>query len=86
MFEALAQSLAAGLMIWQHENANKYNDKLMKLRKEKHEEDNKPEWDGVTQDNIDQFRSDARLGELDHELCNLSIAFSSEVRKSRIGN
>lgn len=86
MFEALAQALAAGLLIWQHENKHKYDDALIKIREAYRVEDNKPEWDGVTQDKIDQFRSDARISELEFELCNLSIAFSSEVRKQGSNN
>ena len=86
MFEALAQALSAGLSIWQNENKHKYDDRLMKLRREKNEEINKPEWDGITQKDVGQFRSDARLDELDFELCNLSIAFSSEVGKQKASN
>ena len=86
MWEALALSLAAGLSIWQNENKHKYVDRLMKLRKEKNEESNKPEWDGVSQKDVGQFRSDARLDELDFELCTLSIAYSSEVGKQKASN
>lgn len=68
-FTALAQALATGLSLWQSLEKRKYLDKLMKLQREYREEFNKDP----------SVRSNAVLDNLEFELRQLGIAFSSAV-------
>jgi len=68
MIQTLLQVFSAGLSIWKHKEARKYQDRLMKLEKEIYEEYNKEKSDHAVLDN------------LYFELRTLSKAFYSEVR------
>lgn len=70
MVEALFKVLEAGLSLWNSKEKTKYIDKMMALRKEWYEEYNKPI----------ESRSDARLDNIQHELCIVAAGFSSSVK------
>lgn len=57
--------LEQGLKLWNSHESTKYLDKLIKLKKEWHEEYNKP---------ISE-RSDVRLDDIESELCILADSF-----------
>lgn len=42
MFESLVKTLGVALSIWEHHEKTKYIDKLVRLKREYHEEINKP--------------------------------------------
>ncbi len=69
MWEAFAKALSSGLGLWESKEKRKYLDKLMKLRRQYHEETIKTKPDHRV------------IDELEFELCILSEAFSSKVGK-----
>ena len=69
MLEALFRALEAGLSIWNRENARKYLDKLIQLKKDWYEEYNKP----------DNERDHAVLDNIEFELRLISSAFYTEA-------
>lgn len=69
MFESLAGALEAGLSLWTSKESRKYIDKVIKLRKEYYEEDNKDRPDMALLDN------------LEFELRLVSESFGSQIRK-----
>jgi len=76
MIEALIGSLHAGLTLWKNKDARKYLDKLFDLKRDYYEEYNKPE----------NERSNAVLDNIEHELCLIAEAFSSQVGIAYTGN
>lgn len=71
MTESILKILGAGLSIWEHKEANKYRDRFMKLKKDFHEEYNKP---------INE-RSNARLDNIELKLLILGNGFAAAVGK-----
>lgn len=69
--EMIMQLLQTGLNLWDDKEKNKYVDKLMKLKQDYYVEINKPQAE----------RDDAILDNIEFELRNLSIAFSTTVGK-----
>ncbi len=67
MTEALFNALAAGFSLWKDKESDKYNAKLLKLRKDWYEEYNSDDMD------------DARLDVIEHRLCLLAKAFSAKT-------
>lgn len=71
MFEALLNTLTAGLKLWDDKEKSKYTDKLIQLRTDFYEEYNK----------APDVRSDAVLDNLEFELRVLATSFSASVGK-----
>lgn len=71
MFELVFQVLAAGLGLWQSTEARKYQDRLIKLKKDWYDEFNRPYED----------RDHAVLDNIERELRIIGDAFSSGSRK-----
>ena len=69
MIKSILGILKAGLSIWEHKEANKYLDRLLKLEKEFYEEYNLP---------VNE-RSNARLDNIEHELLKLGEGFAAQV-------
>jgi hypothetical protein len=67
VFDSLAKALASGLSLWESKEARKYQDKLIKIRREYREEVNREKSDDAV---LDNFRFELRL---------ISDAFNSQV-------
>lgn len=70
MIESILGILEAGLSLWNTKEARKYQDQVIKLKKEFYEEYNKP----------DNERSDARLDNIMRELLIIGEGFTAEIR------
>ena len=69
MIESIFLALGAGLRIWEHKSKNKYNDRLLKLKRDYYEEESKDNPDRNTLDNIE------------FELHVLSQAFDNQTKE-----
>jgi len=73
MFDALAEALASALSIWDHKEKTKLQNRLIELRKEHYEEDNKPRGQ----------RNDAAIDRIEHELRVLIDTFAANASISK---
>ncbi len=67
MITTILQLLTIGLQLWQHKDATKYADKVIKLKQRYRDEENKDPAN----------RSDAELDDIEFELRTLCAAFCS---------
>ena len=71
MFQVIAEILSSALGIWEHENALKYQKKLLKLEKDYDKEIDKPRIDH----NV--------LDRLERDMIRLSNLVSSEIKNTK---